>query len=88
MFEQNYFVFVKEPFATDVKVEELYRAPFLAAATERILYVVKLGAVSLVSGEVGSRKSTTLHYGASRLHPSPPRVILVIGSTGYMVEML
>jgi len=88
MNEQNYFGFVKEPFATDVKVEELYHTPFLAAATERILYAVKLGAVSLVTGEVGSGKSTTLRYAASRLHPSLYRVIPVIGSTGSMVEML
>lgn len=88
MNEQHYFGFTKEPFAPDVKVDELYQTPYLASATERVLYAVKLGAISLVTGEVGSGKSTCLRYAMSKLHPSQYKVIPVIASTGSMIEML
>ncbi len=88
MNEQNYFGFIKEPFASDLRVEELYPTPYLAATTERILYAIKLGAASLVTGEVGSGKSTALRYAASKLHPSRYRIIPVIASSGSLIEML
>lgn len=88
MNEQHFFGFLKEPFAPDVKVEELYPTPYLSATTERLLYAVRLGAVSLVTGEVGSGKSTALRYAASKLHPSQYRVIPVIASSGSLIEML
>lgn len=87
MNEQHYFGFTKEPFAPDLKVDEIYQTPHLAAATERILYAVRLGAASLVTGEVGSGKSTCLRYAMSTLHPSQYKVIPVIASTGSMIEM-
>ena len=88
MNEQNYFGFCKEPFASDLKVEELYPTPYLAATTERILYAIRLGAVSLVTGEVGAGKSTALRYATSKLHPSQYKVVSIIATTGSMVEML
>ena len=88
MHEQHYFGFTQEPFAPDLKVEELYQTPALLAATERLLYAARLGAVSLVTGEVGSGKSTCLRYAMSKLHPSQYKVISVIASTGSMIEML
>jgi type II secretory pathway predicted ATPase ExeA len=88
MHEQHYFGFTREPFAPDLRVEELYQTPALLATTERLLYAVRLGAVSLVTGEVGSGKSTCLRYAMSKLHPSQYKVISVIASTGSMIEML
>jgi type II secretory pathway predicted ATPase ExeA len=88
MNEQHYYGFTKEPFAQDVRVEDLYPAPYLAATTERILYAIKLGAVSLVTGEVGSGKSTALRYTTSKLHPSQYKVIPVIATSGSLIEML
>jgi type II secretory pathway predicted ATPase ExeA len=88
MHEQHYFGFTREPFAPDLRVEELYQTPSLLAATERLLYAVRLGAVSLITGEVGSGKSTCLRYAMSKLHPSQYKVISVIASTGSMIEML
>jgi general secretion pathway protein A len=88
MHEQHYFGFIKEPFAADVRVEDLYPAPYLAATAERILYAVRLGAVSIVTGEVGSGKSTALRYTAHKLHPSQYRVIPVIATSGSLIEVL
>lgn len=88
MNERHYYGFTKEPFTQDVRVEDFYPAPYLAPTTERILYAIRLGAVSLVTGEVGSGKSTALRYAASKLHPSQYRVIPVIATSGSLIEML
>src|SRR3989337_325388 len=65
---RNYFGFQKEPFAQDLRVEDLYPAPSLQAATERFLYGLELGAVSIVTGDVGSGQSTALRYAARKLN--------------------
>jgi len=51
-------------------LEDLYPLPGLQAATERFHYALQLGAVSLITGDVGSGKSTALRYAAGKLHPS------------------
>jgi len=88
MHEHHYFGFIREPFASDLRIEDLYQTPYLAGATERILYAIRIGAVSVITGEVGSGKSTALRYASNKLHPSRYKVIPVIASTGSMVEML
>jgi general secretion pathway protein A len=82
MNERHYYGFTKAPFAQDVRVEDFYPAPYLAPITERILYAIRLGAVSLVTGEVGSGKSTALRYAASKLHPSQYKVFPLLRRAG------
>lgn len=82
------FCFQKEPFAQVLRVEDLFPAPGLQAATERFMYGLELGAVSIVTGDVGSGKSTALRFAASKLHPSRYKVVSVIGSTGSMIDIL
>jgi len=84
----NHFGFQKEPFAQDIRIEDLYPLPGLRAAHERFMYSLELGAVSIVSGDVGSGKSTALRYASSRLHPSRYKVASIIGSTGSMIDIL
>lgn len=85
---RNHFGFQKEPFEPDIRVEDLYPAPGLQAATERFLYGLELGAVSIVTGDVGSGKSTALRYAASKLHPSRYKVASVVGFTGSMIDIM
>lgn len=85
---RTFFAFQKEPFGQDLPVEDLYPLPGLQAATERLLYGLSLGAVSIVTGDVGSGKSTALRYGASKLHPSRYRVVSVVATTGSMADMM
>lgn len=84
---KSYFGFPKEPFAKDIPPDRLYQTASLLAATERLLYAVQLASVALVTGEVGSGKSTTLRYVASRLHPSQYRLIPIVASTGSAIEV-
>ncbi len=84
----NHFGFQKEPFAQDIRIEDLYPLPGLQAATERFMYSLELGTVSIVTGDVGSGKSTALRYASNKLHPSRYKVVPLVGSTGSMIDIL
>ncbi len=85
---RHFFGFMKEPFSPDVRVDELFHTPALEGAKERCLYAVNLGALSVITGDVGSGKSTALRYAASALHPSQYQIIPVVASTGSIIEVL
>jgi general secretion pathway protein A len=83
-----YFGFTAEPFAQDIPTDKLFPTPALRSTTERSLFAINLGAVCVITGEVGAGKSTTLRYLSSKLHPSSYRLIPVIASTGSTLEVL
>ena len=85
---RHFFGFTREPFSPNVKVDELYHTAALVGAKERFLYAVNLGAVSVITGDVGSGKSTALRYASSSLHPSQYQIISVVASSGSIVEIL
>lgn len=85
---KHFFGFTREPFSADIKVDELYHTAALEGAKERFLYAVNLGAISVITGDVGSGKSTALRYASSALHPSQYQLISVVASTGSIVEIL
>ena len=85
---RHFFAFTKEPFTSDIKVEDLYHTAALEGMKERFLYAVNLGAISVVTGDVGSGKSTALRYASSFLHPSQYQLISVVASTGSIKEVL
>jgi len=78
----------REPFVTDIPVDKLFPLPRLKPFVERFEYAITLGASTVITGEVGTGKSTSLRYAASRLHPSEYRLLSVIATTGSMVELL
>lgn len=84
---RHFFGFTKEPFSSDIKVDDLYHTPALEGMKERFLYAVNLGAISVVTGDVGSGKSTALRYASSFLHPSQYHVIPIIATTGSVIEI-
>lgn len=85
---RTFFGFQNEPFCQEIRIEDLYPLPGLKAATERFMYALELGAVSIVTGDVGSGKSTALRYAASRLHPSRYKVVSLVGSTGSIIDIM
>ena len=85
---KNFFGFTKDPFAQDLKVSQLYSLPGLDALVQRFLYAVDIGAISVIIGEVGSGKSTSLRLSASKLHPSRYRIISVTAHTGSVMEFI
>lgn len=83
-----YFGFSSEPFAQDIPTDKLFPTPALKSTTQRCLFAIDLGAVCVVTGEVGAGKSTTLRYISSKLHPSKYKLMPVIASTGSTLEAL
>jgi type II secretory pathway predicted ATPase ExeA len=84
----NAFSLSREPFAQDIPIDDLFPLPGLKAFIDRFDYAVRLGAATLITGEVGSGKSTSLRAAASRLHPSQYKIISLVATTGSALELM
>jgi len=71
-----FFGLAKDPFAADLALDAILKTKDLASVHERIVYTVGLGAIALVTGEVGAGKSTALRWVAGQFHPSKSGSIL------------
>jgi len=78
----------REPFDQDVPVKDLYPLPGLAPFIDRFDYAVAHGLSTVITGDVGSGKSTSLRAVAARLHPTQYRVIALVATTGSLMELL
>lgn len=85
---RNFYGFNKEPFSQNVPVEKLYERPGLNALKERFLYAVENGQVTVITGEIGSGKSTSLRYVTNELHPSKYLILSLVATTGSVMELL
>ncbi|MFH1135728.1 MAG: AAA family ATPase [Pseudomonadota bacterium] len=81
-----FFGLPKEPFPVEVEIKDTYHTPNVAGVVERFEYAVRLGAMALITGDVGSGKTTALRYAASTLHHSEYLVLNLIGSSGSLLE--
>ena len=59
----------------------------LRGVEARIHYALRLGGVVVLTGEIGSGKSTGLRYVIGGLHPSEYRIIYVTASSGSILEL-
>jgi type II secretory pathway predicted ATPase ExeA len=84
---RSFFGLTREPFTQDIGIDNLYMLPGLAALTDRVRYAVETGGVNVISGEVGSGKSTSLRYATAKLHPSAYRIIALIAHPGTIREL-
>lgn len=84
---RQYFALQKEPFAADIPRKDILVTKNLTAVQDRIHYAMRLGAIALVTGEIGSGKSTALRYVLGGLHPSEYRIICVTASSGSILEL-
>lgn len=64
-----FFGLAREPFGTDIDYAHILKTPEIENVGNRFDYAVRLGAVGIVTGEVGSGKSTSLRYAQHALHP-------------------
>ena len=84
---RSFFGFTKEPFGTDLKIKELLETDELKAVTKRLDYAIRLGGAALVTGEIGSGKSTALRFSAEKLHPSEYETFYVTATSGSILEL-
>jgi general secretion pathway protein A len=84
---RSFFGFQKEPFGADLELGEILKTPELLAVKERFDYALRIGAMALLTGEIGSGKSTALRYAIGQLHPSEYTTVYVTASSGSILEL-
>ena len=82
-----FFGMKREPFASDLRIEEILETGDTQAVRERLHYTVGLGAVAVVTGEVGAGKSTALRLAVTDLHPSEYKPLCVTATPGSISEL-
>jgi general secretion pathway protein A len=83
---RSFFGLKKQPFDADIGIKDILQTPELIDIKERFDYVVGLGAIGLVTGEVGSGKSTAIRFAAEHLHPSEYKSLYLTASSGSIME--
>ena len=84
---RQFFGLHNEPFTADIKRKEILVTSSLKGVEERIHYALRIGGIAVVTGEIGSGKSTALRYVIGGLHPSEHRIIYVTASSGSILEL-
>jgi len=84
---RTFFGFTKEPFGSELDLTEILKTPDLINVKERFEYAIHLGAMALVTGDIGSGKSTALRYAIGQLHPSEYRAFSLTASSGSILEL-
>lgn len=84
---RTFFGLTREPFAADLTQNEILATEAVTQVQTRFDYAVRLGAIGLVTGEIGSGKSTALRFAAASLHPSEYQVFYVTASSGSILEL-
>ena len=82
-----FFALTREPFGADLTPKEIMATEDVLGVAKRFEYAVGLGALAMVTGDVGSGKSTALRWAASRLHPAEHQIIWVTASQGSILEL-
>jgi general secretion pathway protein A len=85
---RQYFGFKREPFSTDLKPSDLMKLPNLESAHARIQYAVDSRGIALLTGEVGSGKSTALRWSCAQFHRSEVLVVPLVAQASSFLELL
>jgi len=71
----NYFGFTKKPFSRDVTAEEMFRWKEFEDLKQRLAYFLKEGGMFLLSGSIGSGKTSAIKYFAHSINPNTHSVL-------------
>jgi type II secretory pathway predicted ATPase ExeA len=81
-----YFGFKDEPFSNNIKPKFLLKLPSMLAVKQRFDYVSDINGVMLITGDVGSGKSTSLRWAISHYHKSEYLILNIVANTGAIIE--
>jgi len=84
---RSFFGFEKQPFTADLRLDEILHTHELLEVKNRFDYTLRIGGIGVVTGEIGSGKSTALRYAAGQLHPSEYQCLYVTATTGSILEL-
>lgn len=83
---KEYFGFIKEPFSNEIQEKNIFILPELPGIKERIEYIINIGGIMVLTGDVGTGKSTSIRWVISSFHPSEIILVNLIGSSGSLAE--
>lgn len=83
----EYFGMKREPFTDDLKSKDLLPLPGTLAVKERLTYVMGIGGVMVVTGDVGTGKSTAIRWSLDQFHQSEINSFCVIANSGSTNEL-
>jgi len=87
MFE-TFFGFKKEPFSQNPDPQQLYESRNWSQVRARIQFVVDHRGVGLITGEVGSGKSTAIRTSLGALNPNLYKLIYIHWTSGSALDLL
>jgi type II secretory pathway predicted ATPase ExeA len=82
-----HFGFTHYPFERALSPDELFASSAAREAQARLSHLIELRGIGLVTGEVGSGKTTVCRQLAAGLHPGLYRLFYVTLSTGNVLDM-
>ena len=83
----THFGFTHYPFERDLPQDELFASASLGEAHARLNHLVELRGIGLITGEVGSGKTTACRQLAASLHAGLYRFLYVTLSTGNVMDI-
>jgi len=84
---RSFFGLQKEPFGSDLPIEDILLTSELSEMTQRFEYTLRIGGVGVLTGEIGSGKSTALRYASAKLHPAEYASLYLTATTGSILEI-
>jgi general secretion pathway protein A len=84
---KSFFGIKTEPFRSDLRQDEILETDELKSVKSKFYYAISLGGTALVTGDIGSGKSTALRYAADSLHPSEYKVFYITATSGPILEL-
>ena len=84
---RKHFAFTRLPFETPAETDELFDSSARREAEARLGHLVELRGIGLLTGEVGSGKTTVCRRLTAGLHPGLYRVYYVSLTTGNVLDM-
>ena len=84
---RKHFAFTQFPFELTLEPEDLFVSTALNEAEARLKHLLELRTIGLITGEVGSGKTTLCRKLTAALHSGLYRVFYVPLSTGNVMDM-
>ncbi len=83
----HHFALTHYPFLDGLATDELFASGAIAEAETRLLHLLELKGIGLLTGEVGSGKTTVCRKVTAGLHSGLYRLLYVTLSTGNVMDM-
>lgn len=84
---RHFFGLKKDPFPQNIPVRDLYPLPSLSPLEKRVFFAIEQKAISVITGDVGAGKSTSLRYVMSKCHASEYHQIPIVGGAYSLMEL-